>query len=310
MHYLKLALFLGINVLTLTGCAEQRAMWGKPSEGLTPPVLNPITVMNRSLRDLPPARNKVVIAVYDFTDKTGKMKASDTVQTLSRAVTQGGTAVLIKALQDAGNGSWFTVVERKTLDNLLRERRIISDNRRIYLGEKGINTRALPPLLSAGILLDGGVIGYDTNTRTGGAGARYLGIGGDVKYREHIVSVSLRAVRTKTGEVLNSVIAHKTVISVGIQGHVFKYVSLYKILESEVGFTKNEPDQIAVQQAVEKAVHTLIIDGADRGLWSFHDRKAQERLVAEYHREQFGRAPKSRLQRQTKTKLVELDGSK
>lgn len=296
MRNLKHALLLGVYVLTLAGCADQRAWWGKPAEGLAPPVLNPITEMNRSLRDLPPPRKKVAVAVYGFTDLTGKMKDSDTVQTLSRAVTQGGTAVLVKALQDAGNGAWFTVVEREMLNNLLRERRIIRDNRKIYLGEKRINPQALPPLVFAGVLLDGGVIGYDTNTRTGGAGARYLGIGGDVKYREHVVSVALRAVSTRTGEVLTSIIAHKTVISVGIQGNLFKYVSLYKILESDVGFTKNEPDQIAVQQAVEKAVYALIIDGAERKLWSFGDPEAQERLVAAYHREQFGEPKESRLE--------------
>lgn len=294
MRKFNLAILLTASALCMSGCAQQRAWWGQPSEGFSPPVLNPVTEMNTSLRELSTARTKVAVAVYGFTDLTGQMKASDTLQSLSRAVTQGGTSVLIKALQDAGNGTWFTVVEREKLENLLRERRIIADTRQLYLGEKGINPRALPPLLFAGILLDGGVIGYDTNTRTGGAGARYLGIGGDIKYREHIVTISLRAISTKTGEVLTSIVAHKTVMSVAVEGNAFKYVSIDKILESDVGFTKNEPDQIAVQQAVEKAVHTLIIDGAERGLWSFNDPKAQERLISLYHREQFGEPTRRR----------------
>lgn len=290
MGGMKIAIVLVAGVMGLSGCADERAWWGAPSEGMAPPVLNPVTASNRLLRSLPAASSKAPVAVYGFTDQTGQTKASDTLQTLSRAVTQGGTSVLIKALQDAGNGSWFTVVEREKLDNLLRERRIILDTRQLYLGEKGINPQALPPLLFAGVLLDGGIIGYDTNTRTGGLGARYLGIGGDVSYREHIVTVALRAISTKTGEVLTSIVAHKTVLSVGIQGNAFKYVSLNSLLESDVGFTKNEPDQIAVQQAVEKAVHTLIVNGAERGLWSFRDRAAQKRLIAEYHKEQFGDA--------------------
>lgn len=288
MGILRAALLLGVGVIGLPGCAEQRAWWSAPDEGLVPPVLNPVTKMNRSLRSMPPAHSKVAVAVYGFADQTGQLKASDTLQMLSRAVTQGASSVLIKALQDTGNGSWFTVVEREKLENLLRERRIISETRQLYLGEKGINPQALPPLLFAGILLDGGVIGYDTNTRTGGAGARYLGVGGDISYREHTVTISLRAISTKTGEVLTSIVAHKTVMSIGVQGNAFKYVSLDKILESDVGFTKNEPDQIAVQQGIEKAVHTLVIDGAERGLWSFKDKAAQGRMIAEYHQEQFG----------------------
>jgi curli production assembly/transport component CsgG len=293
MGNLKLAILLATAALGLSGCAEQRAWWGTPEEGLTPAVLSPVTEMNRSLRDLPQASKKVAVAVYGFADQTGQMKASDTLQTLSRAVTQGATSVLVKALQDTGQGSWFTVVEREKLENLLRERRIIAETRQVYLGEKGINPQALPPLMFAGILLDGGIIGYDTNTRTGGAGARFLGIGADANYREHTVTIALRAISTKSGEVLASIVAHKTVLSVGVQGNAFKYVSLDKLLESDVGFTKNEPDQIAVQEAVEKAVYALVVDGAERGFWSFADGKAQARLIDEYHKEQFGEPPAS-----------------
>lgn len=282
------ALAVSIAAIGLSACSDQRAWWGTPSEGFSPPVLNPITDTNKSLRELPPAKQKVAIAVYGFMDQTGQMKASDTLQTMSRAVTQGAASVLVKALQDAGNGAWFTVVEREKLDNLLRERRIISETRQVYLGEKGINPQALPPLLFAGTLLDGGVIGYDSNTRTGGIGARYLGIGGDVSYREHTVTIALRAISTKSGEVLSSVMVHKTILSVGLRGNTFKYVSLNSLLESDVGFSKNEPDQIAVQQAIEKAVRTLIIDGAQRKLWAFADQAEQERLITQYRREQFG----------------------
>ena len=32
-------------------------------------------------------------------------------------------------------------------------------------------------MLFAGMILEGGIIGYDTNVETGGTGARWLGIG-------------------------------------------------------------------------------------------------------------------------------------
>jgi curli production assembly/transport component CsgG len=270
----------------LAGCAEQLARTAKPDEGLLPPVLNPVTKTNKSLRELPPPEHRVAIAVYGYTDQTGQFKPADSVQSLSRAVTQGATSVLIKALQDAGDGRWFTVVEREKLDNLLKERRIIADMRERYLGEKELNPKALPPLLFAGVLLEGGVIGYDSNTRTGGAGARYLSIGGDVQYREDTVTMYLRAISTKTGEVMVSVVSHKTILSVGIKGSAFKFVALDKLLEIEAGITHNEPDQIAVQQAIEKAVHAMIVEGAARGIWAFADKAYQAKAIATNDREQ------------------------
>jgi curli production assembly/transport component CsgG len=285
MRRFTTALLFGVSVLALPGCSDMRQWIAEPSEGLLPPTLSPATTINQSLRSLPPAREKIAVAVYSFADQTGQMKASETVQTLSRAVTQGGASILVKALRDAGEGRWFTVVEREKVDNVLRERRIIQETRQLYLGEKGINKNALPPLLFAGILLDGGIIAYDANTRTGGVGAGYLGVTGDGTYREDMVTVSLRAISIKTGEVLDTVTVNKTIVSMGLHGNVYKYVVIDKLLQAEAGFTTNEPGQLAVQQAIEKAVRTLIVDGAEHNLWSFANRAAQAQLIAESQRE-------------------------
>ena len=265
----------------LTGCGKEIAK-EQFTAGLLPPIVNPITEVNQSLRDLPPPSQKVVVAVYNYADQTGQFKPSEATQSLSRAVTQGATSVLIKALQDVGNGSWFTVVEREKIDNLLKERRIITQMRMTYLGEKQINPQALPPLLFAGIIFEGGIIGFDSNIQTGGLGARLLGIGGDLKYRLDTITIYLRAVSTKTGQVVASVTTHKTIASVALQGGIFKYIALDKILEAEAGFTKNEPDQLAVQQAIEKAVYSMIIEGSDSNVWSFADKTAQSRLFETY----------------------------
>ena len=265
----------------LAGCAREIAQ-EQLTAGILPPVINQITEVNQSLRDLPPPSQKVVVAVYNYADQTGQFKPSDTAQSLSRAVTQGATSVLIKALQDVGNGSWFTVVEREKIDNLLKERRIITQMRMTYLGEKQINPQALPPLLFAGIIFEGGIIGFDSNLQTGGLGARLLGIGGDLKYRLDTITIYLRAVSTKTGQVVASVTTHKTIASIALQGGIFKYIALDRILEAEAGFTKNEPDQLAVQQAIEKAVYSMVIEGGDSNVWSFADKTAQSRLFDTY----------------------------
>ena len=290
----------GLIAVGLAGCGKEIAK-GQLTAGILPPVVNPITEMNQSLRDLPPPSQKVVVAVYNYADQTGQFKPSEATQSLSKAVTQGATSVLIKALQDVGNGSWFTVVEREKIDNLLKERRIITQMRMTYLGEKQINPQALPPLLFAGIIFEGGIIGFDSNIQTGGLGARLLGIGGDLKYRLDTITIYLRAVSTKTGQVVASVTTHKTIASVALQGGVFKFIALDKILEAEAGFTKNEPDQLAVQQAIEKAVYSMVIEGSDSNAWSFADKTAQSRLLGSYKAQEAASADSA-----SKTKLASV----
>lgn len=240
------------------------------------------------LQELPPPQRPVAVAVYGFTDQTGQFRDVETGQTLSRAVSQGGGSILAKALQDAGNRQWFTIVERESLRNLLNERQIIREMRERYLGEKEINAQALPAMLFAGVLLEGGIVGYDTNTVTGGAGASFLGIGGRSEYRQDTVTVYLRAVSVRTGEVLTTVTASKTIASKAIGASAFKFVAFKELLEAEAGFTTNEPDHLALQQAIEKAVHALVLEGADLKLWSFADAEAGQSLVEQYRAERNG----------------------
>ncbi|CAN5165717.1 hypothetical protein BH10PSE12_BH10PSE12_24930 [soil metagenome] len=247
----------------ISGCAaHDGAAW----EAAAPVKATPATL---KLQNLPAAGQRVAIAVYNFSDQTGQFKPTDGVQTLSRAVTQGSTSILVKALQEAGGRNWFTVIERERLDNILRERAVIREMRSAYLGEKKLNPQALPPLMFAGILLEGGVIGYDSNTKTGGMGARFLGIGGDTKYREDTVTIYLRAVSVKTGEVLTNVSVRKSIASVGVGASAFRYVAFKELLELESGFTFNEPDALAMQQAIEEAVYGMIMEGALQRLWCF-----------------------------------------
>jgi len=240
------------------------------------------------LNQLPAPQRPVAIAVYGFTDQTGQFKPSETGQTLSRAVTQGASSMLVKALQDAGNRNWFTVVERERLDNLLRERQIIGEMRKRYLGEQEVDPAALPALLFAGVLLEGGIVGYDTNTVTGGAGAAFLGIGARTEYRQDTVTVYLRAVSVRTGEVLANVTASKTIASQALGASAFKFVAFRELLEAEAGITSNEPDQIALQQAIEKAVYGMVLEGIELDLWRFEDMAAAQPLMAAYRAERDG----------------------
>lgn len=278
------------GALALAGCATVgKDGWTMFPETKGSAFIPEKTQTQHLLSGIPAPTRPIAIAVYGFADQTGQFKPVENGQTLSRAVSQGGGAMLVKALQDAGNRQWFTIVERESLKNLLNERQIIREMRERYLGEQGINPQALPALLFAGVLLEGGVVGYDTNTVTGGAGAAFLGIGGKSEYRQDTVTVYLRAVSVRTGEVLTSVTAAKTIASQSLGANAFRYVAFKELLQAEVGYTTNEPDQVALQQAIEKAVYGLVMEGVDLKLWEFADRDAGMPLLAAYRRERDGK---------------------
>jgi len=279
------ALMAAACSLVITACATVPAEQPIISKEA---VISKPTSTQLALKSLAPPESKVTVAVYGFEDKTGQFRPTETGQTLSRAVTQGGAEVLIKALQDTGDRSWFTVIERSNLNNLLKERQIITEMRSRYLGETTVNSKALPPLLFAGVIFEGGIVGFDTNTLTGGAAARYLGIGGQTDYRQNVVTVQLRAVSVKTGEVLASVTTEKTIASLGVSANAFRFVTFDNLLEADVGFTSNEPGLLALRQAVEKSVYALVMEGAEVGIWNFKDKSQQTAYLNKYRYERDG----------------------
>jgi len=228
------------------------------------------TLPNQDFINLPPPKDgKIILAVYNFSDKTGQKKASDKIAQFSSAVTQGAESWLIKSLQEAGNGSWFRVVERVGLDNLIKERQIIRQMRDLYEGK---DSKPLPPLIFAGIIIEGGIISYDTNVKTGGVGIRLLGIGPNTQYRQDQVTVSLRAISVNTGEVLSSISVEKNILSVGSSVSILKFYDMdTKAFEFEAGSTINEPTNYSVRSAIQTAVLELIRDGIKKGLWQYNE---------------------------------------
>ncbi len=223
---------------------------------------------SNELVNLPPLDGpKIPIAVYRFPDLTGQRKPSQNFASLSSAVTQGAEVFLYKALADAGRGNWFQVIERSALENLVKERQLIRSQRELYEKDQA---KPLTPLIVAGIMLDGGVVGYDSNIGSGGIGARMLGIGAQQEYRKDEVTVVLRLISVNTGEVLLSTGASKTVLSTSAGANVFKFIDVgTKSVEFEAGTAINEPTTYAVRIAIEAAVADMVKEGAKRKLWSF-----------------------------------------
>lgn len=214
-----------------------------------------------------PAQKKITVAVYSFQDKTGQRRNTPNIASFSTAVTQGAEPFLIKALQDVGRGQWFDVVERVNVDNLIKERTIIKQMRDAY---EGNNSKAVPPLQFAGIIVEGGIIGYDSGMESGGAAYKWLGIGPQSQYSKDIVTVSLRAISVSSGRVLTTITVSKTIYSTADSIAILKaFRGGTAFFEAETGLTINEPTTLAVKATVEAAVVELIKEGERKGIWSF-----------------------------------------
>ncbi|WP_264551658.1 CsgG/HfaB family protein [Flavobacterium sp. N2038] len=275
----KSPLFLFLITCLFSGCG---AYFNQPV-GVQKAVFGENTPATTALVEMPKPKEQIVVGVYKFKDQTGQYKATELGSTFSTAVTQGATSILIKALEDS---KWFVPIERENLGNLLNERNIIRSTRQEYASKTEPNETVLTPLLFAGVLLEGGIISYDTNIITGGFGARYFGAGGSTRYRQDRVTVYLRLVSTSNGKILNTVYVSKTILSQSVDASLFRYVNLNRLLEVETGFTRNEPIQLAVTEAIEKAVEGLIVDGIKDKLWEVNAPQNQvDAYVAEYDKE-------------------------
>jgi curli production assembly/transport component CsgG len=264
----KILLVFGI-ALVLGGCASSKKFI---LHGSLPYAEG--TPTTELLRAVPQLNQPVItIAVYSFPDRSGQRKPSTRFSQLSTAVSQAPETYLIDALKSVGNGDWFTVVERQGLDSLIKERQLIRSTREAYDGDAA---NSLKPLLFAGLLVEGGIVSYDSNVVSGGEGARYFGIGAYRKYRTDQVTVSLRLVAVQTGEILLSVSSTKTIASQKIGGDAFKFLDLgTKALEVELGVARNEPTNYAIRTAIEYSVLQMVEKGEAKGLWKYKKKEEE-----------------------------------
>lgn len=244
-------IFLILASLVMSGCA----LMPKPTDiNVKSAEIDAPSSTMTTLKQSPLPQTRIPVSVYAFRDQTGQYKPQANVSSFSTAVTQGATSMLTQMLLESG---WFLPMERENLQNLLTERKIHNSSK----------NKELPPLSEARLLLEGGIISYDTNVSTGGIGAEYFGIGASELYREDQVSVYLRAVDVYSGQVLVSVSASKKVFSQELRAGLFRYVSLNRLAEFEGGYSTNEPVQLSVKQAMERALVELIEKGLDMGYW-------------------------------------------
>lgn len=244
--------------LLLVGCSNSMSI----PDADEAPTLMPRGASYQDLVQLPQPKGKILVSVYDFRDQTGQYKPQPN-SNFSTAVPQGGTALLTASLLDS---RWFIPLEREGLQNLLTERKIIRAAQKKGQGASNHGDE-LSALSSANVVIEGGIVAYDSNIKTGGLGARYLGIGSSGQYRTDQVTVNLRAVNVRTGQILLSVTTSKTIFSHELTAGAFRFIDYKDLLEVEMGYTNNEPVNVAVMSAIDAAVIHLIVRGIGRGLW-------------------------------------------
>jgi len=258
-----------LSVLLLSSCSIVDQFDDTYDQRLDKDIVSIQDLQSPALRDVSPPKIQPIVAVYpsSFTDQTGQRKSNSEFALFSTAITQQPNALLIRALKHAGNGQFFRVVERVGLDNLVKERQLIRSAREKFANEEE-KKKQLAPLLFAGILIEGAVIAYDANLESGGVGARYLGIGSTVQYREDNITVSLRMVSVATGEILIEVLSQKTIFSYGKSEDVFRFIeSDTELVEIELGNARNESSTIALMKAIEGGVLEIINLGSKKGYW-------------------------------------------
>ena len=253
----------------LTGCATGSVIREKlTGNQFDEPVVESSKFLKQDVNKLaPPVGGPIPVAVYGFRDMTGQRKSQPMIASLSSAVTQGAENYLIKALQDVGDARWFKVLERVGLENLIKERQMIRQAREYHQGR---DATPLPAMIFAGIIMEGGIVGYDSNTLTGGSGIRIFGIGASTQYQSDTVTITLRTVSVNTGEILTAVTVTKTVLSYMDKFGVLKfYDNDTQSFEAETGASVNESINRAIDIAVQAAVVSTVHEGARKGYWNF-----------------------------------------
>jgi curli production assembly/transport component CsgG len=223
---------------------------------------------NELWRQLPTPAGKTIVAVYKFRDQTGQYRLLENGASFSTVVTQGATSILLRALEES---HWFESIERENIGNLLNERKIIRSAQSEFAAQTGKQALPLASMFFASIILEGGIISYDSNIITGGGGLRYFGSGASGQYRQDRVTVYLRAISTNTGRIMKTVYTSKTILSQQVSAGVFQFVDFKHLLETETGFTYNEPSEMAVKEAIEKSVQALILEGIQEKFWGPRD---------------------------------------
>ena len=235
------------------------------------PITNVTVTTKSELTILPKPAQKVPVSVWQILDETGQFRRSAGGGTeLSHAVTQGAHHMLIKALNDSG---WFDVVERQGWPQLIQEIRIKEE-----LRKRGVTTvkEDFTHLIVPQYMISGAITEFDDHPVSFGGGFGLRGGSASARASVSSVAVDLRITDVETGEVTDAVSIFKRIISHQTDFGIFRFIRFNWLLELEFGYTLNEPTDLAVREALEKAVVHLVVKGVKEGLPGFKPAKDED----------------------------------
>jgi curli production assembly/transport component CsgG len=137
-------------------------------------------------------------------------------------------------------------------------------------------------MLFAGVIMEGAIVGYDSNLLTGGSGMRVFGIGANTQYQSDTVTINLRTVSVSTGGILTNTTVTKTVLSYMDKLTLLRFVNDgTNSVEGEVGGSVNESVNRAIDVALQAALVNTITEGARKGHWAFKEESSRVESISQ-----------------------------
>ncbi|PMH75364.1 hypothetical protein BCU63_05175, partial [Vibrio splendidus] len=167
-------------------------------------------------------------------------------------------SMLMHSLSGLNDGKLYKVIDRTFLAQMLDERQLAS----ISVSPKNLGVLKVPS-----IVFTGGVIAYDHNNKQVAGGFFFNDFSLSSEYSMDTVTVSLRAVSVKTGEILLSSISKKTIISISAGINSYKIFD-DNLMQLEMGGSYNEPISVATRLAIEQSILDITKQALELGWWN------------------------------------------
>lgn len=203
-----------------------------------------VTVATQLLAALPEPKEKIKIAIYDLTDKTGQLQNPG-----SNVVSQGAVDMMATALMRSRQ---FIVLDRVNFSNFMNEQALqinerLAANQGPQIGE----------LYGAEYVLSGAVTEYQVDHKTGGLGVVIAGLGGTNQKAVAKAAIDIRVLDATTGEIVwaESLMGEIEGTKSGLQAFTFLGNN---IVEFETGKGKQEVINMVIRTLIEEAVFTLV----------------------------------------------------
>ena len=238
-----LILLLVLTGTSLMSCAAE-------SQTISP--VSNDTSMTALLASLPEPVERVPVAVYLIQDKTGQNLEMETYTSLSRAVSQGATDMMIHALVLSRQ---FKVADRSIFDQLMTEQDL-QGMQRLAPEQKDPQ---LNQLMGSRYIIVGSVTEYGLK-RTRGTRLSISGIGMSGEDVLAYAAIDIRVIDSTTGEAVHTISLRDDIRGTSIGGDIFRFAAADLLVDMETGVGYQEPINFVVRRLIETSVYEMCVN--------------------------------------------------